>query len=141
GPAQRQSCVIMPPDFHPSVFRFRSEIPVSAGHSIARGQTFMSKTSLDKSKIKFLLLEGVHQSAVNRLSAAGYTNVEYLKTVLGADDLIDEIPDAHCVGLRSRTQLTRRVIENAPERIAAGCFCSGTNQVDLNAAQEHGVAA
>ena len=100
----------------------------------------MSKTSLDKSKIKFLLLEGVHQSAVNTLNAAGYTNIEYLKTALGEDELIERIQDAHFVGLRSRTQLTRRVFENAPKLIAAGCFCIGTNQVDLKAAQEHGVA-
>lgn len=100
----------------------------------------MSKTSLDKSKIKFLLLEGVHQSAVNTLNAAGYTNIEYLKTALGEDELVEKIQDAHFVGLRSRTQLTRRVFENAPKLIAAGCFCIGTNQVDLKAAQEHGVA-
>ena len=100
----------------------------------------MSKTSLDKSKIKFLLLEGVHQSAVDTLHASGYTNIEYLKTALEEDELIEKIQDAHFVGLRSRTQLTRRVFENAPKLIAAGCFCIGTNQVDLKAAQEHGVA-
>ncbi|WP_041521703.1 phosphoglycerate dehydrogenase [Gilvimarinus agarilyticus] len=100
----------------------------------------MGKKSLDKSKIKFLLLEGVHQSAVETLHAAGYENIEYLKTALSEDDLIEKISDAHFVGLRSRTQLTRRVFENAPKLIAAGCFCIGTNQVDLQAAQEHGVA-
>jgi D-3-phosphoglycerate dehydrogenase / 2-oxoglutarate reductase len=100
----------------------------------------MSKTSLDKSKIKFLLLEGVHQSAVNTLNQQGYTNIEYLKTALDEEALIEKIHDAHFVGLRSRTQLTRRVFENAPKLIAAGCFCIGTNQVDLKAAQEHGVA-
>jgi D-3-phosphoglycerate dehydrogenase len=100
----------------------------------------MSKTSLDKSKIKFLLLEGVHQSAVETLHKAGYTNIDYLKTALSEDELIERIRDAHFVGLRSRTQLTRRVFENAHKLIAAGCFCIGTNQVDLQAAQEHGVA-
>lgn len=100
----------------------------------------MSKTSLDKGKIKFLLLEGVHPSAVETLNQAGYTNVEYLKTALPEDELIERIQDAHFVGLRSRTRLTRRVFENAPKLIAAGCFCIGTNQVDLQAAQEHGVA-
>jgi D-3-phosphoglycerate dehydrogenase len=100
----------------------------------------MSKTSLDKSKIKFLLLEGVHQSAVDTLHDAGYTNIDYLKTALNEDELIERIQDAHFVGLRSRTQLTRRVFEHAPKLIAAGCFCIGTNQVDLKAAQEHGVA-
>jgi D-3-phosphoglycerate dehydrogenase len=100
----------------------------------------MSKTSLDKSKIRFLLLEGVHQSAVNTLEAAGYTNVEYLKTSLPEEELIEKIKTAHFVGIRSRTQLTRRVFENAPKLIAVGCFCIGTNQVDLAAAQEHGIA-
>lgn len=82
----------------------------------------MSKTSLDKSKIKFLLLEGVHQSAVDTLHEQGYSNIEYLKTALGEDELIAKIQDAHFVGLRSRTQLTRRVLEHAPKLIAAGCF-------------------
>lgn len=100
----------------------------------------MSKNSLDKSKIKFVLLEGVHTSAVRTLEAAGYTNIDYLKTALTEDELIERLKDAHFVGLRSRTQLTRRVFENAPKLIAAGCFCIGTNQVDLQAAQEHGVA-
>ncbi|WP_019601293.1 phosphoglycerate dehydrogenase [Teredinibacter turnerae] len=99
-----------------------------------------AQTSLDKAKIKFLLLEGVHQSAVESLNRAGYTNVDYVKTALAEDELIERIKDAHFVGLRSRTQLTRRVIEHAPKLVAAGCFCIGTNQVDLDAAQEHGVA-
>jgi len=100
----------------------------------------MSKKSLDKSKIKFLLLEGIHHSAIDTLNADGYTNIEHLSTALHEDDLIERIKDAHFVGLRSRTQLTRHVFENAPKLIAAGCFCIGTNQVDLDAAQEHGVA-
>ena len=97
------------------------------------------KTSLNKDKIKFLLLEGVHQSAVDTLKNAGYTNIEYLKTALSGDELKEKIKDAHFVGLRSRTQLTREIFEAAPKLIAAGCFCIGTNQVDLKAAQEHGV--
>ncbi len=99
-----------------------------------------ARISLDKDKIKFVLLEGVHQSAVDSLAAAGYTNVDYLKTALPEDELIERLQDAHFVGLRSRTRLTRRVFEKAPKLIAAGCFCIGTNQVDLVAAQEHGVA-
>lgn len=99
----------------------------------------MSKISLDKSKIKFLLLEGVHQSAIDTLNEQGYTNIEYLKTALNEDELIEKMQDVHFIGIRSRTKLTRRVFENAPKLIAAGCFCIGTNQVDLQAAQEHGV--
>ncbi|CAM3479340.1 phosphoglycerate dehydrogenase [Parendozoicomonas haliclonae] len=100
----------------------------------------MATTSLDKSKIRFLLLEGVHQSAVASLQAAGYTNIEYLKTSLPDEELKQKIADAHFVGIRSRTQLTREVFEAAEKLIAVGCFCIGTNQVDLEAATEHGVA-
>lgn len=100
----------------------------------------MNKTSLQKDKIKFVLLEGVHESAVETLQAAGYTNIDYIKTALSGDELIDRIKDAHFVGLRSRTQLTREVFAQAPKLVAVGCFCIGTNQVDLQAAQEHGVA-
>ena len=97
-------------------------------------------TSLEKDKIKFVLLEGVHQSAVDALKDAGYSNIDYLKTALAEDELIARIEDAHFVGLRSRTQLTRKVLENASKLVAVGCFCIGTNQVDLQAAQELGIA-
>lgn len=100
----------------------------------------MAKVSLDKSKIKFLLLEGLHQSAVDKLTEAGYTNIEYHKTALPEEQLLERIKDAHFVGLRSRTQLTREVFEAASKLIGVGCFCIGTNQVDLATAQEHGVA-
>jgi D-3-phosphoglycerate dehydrogenase / 2-oxoglutarate reductase len=99
----------------------------------------LTKTSLDKSKIKFVLLEGVHPSAVQTLQNAGYSNIDYLKGALAEEELIARIQDAHFVGIRSRTQLTRRVFEAADKLIAVGCFCIGTNQVDLAAAQEHGV--
>lgn len=99
----------------------------------------MSKTSLDKSKIRFLLLEGVHQSAVDSLEAAGYTNIEYHKKALPDAELKESIKDAHFVGIRSRSQLTREVFECADKLIAVGCFCIGTNQVDLQAATEKGV--
>lgn len=100
----------------------------------------MATTSLDKAKIRFLLLEGVHQSAVETLNKAGYTNIEYLKTSLSQEDLIDKIKDAHFVGIRSRTQLTEEVFAAAEKLIGVGCFCIGTNQVDLEAATRHGVA-
>jgi len=100
----------------------------------------MAQTSLDKSKIKFLLLEGVHQSALDTLHAAGYTNIEYLKTSLPNEELKERIKDAHFVGIRSRTQLTEEVFDAAEKLIAVGCFCIGTNQVDLKAATKRGIA-
>ncbi len=100
----------------------------------------MAITSLDKSKIKFLLLEGVHQTAVDTLKAAGYTNIEYHASSLPDEQLKEAIADAHFVGIRSRTQLTQDVFAHAPKLIAVGCFCIGTNQVDLDAARELGIA-
>lgn len=100
----------------------------------------MSKTSLDKSKIRFLLLEGVHQNAIDTLNAAGYTNIEYITGALPEAELKEKIADAHFVGIRSRTQLTEDVFECAQKLVAVGCFCIGTNQVDLNAARERGIA-
>ncbi|MGO1461416.1 MAG: phosphoglycerate dehydrogenase [Marinobacter sp.] len=97
-------------------------------------------TSLEKSKIRILLLEGVHQSALDTLNAAGYTNIEYLSHSLTEEDLIEKIADAHFVGLRSRTQLTEKVFEGAKKLVAVGCFCIGTNQVDLQAATRRGIA-
>lgn len=99
----------------------------------------IAKTSLEKDKIKFVLFEGVHQSAVDSLEHSGYTNVDYIHTAMTGDELKEKVKDAHFIGLRSRTQLTREVFEAAPKLIAVGCFCIGTNQVDLKAAQEHGV--
>ncbi|MGF2733553.1 D-3-phosphoglycerate dehydrogenase [Marinobacter pelagius] len=100
----------------------------------------MSNTSLEKSKIRILLLEGVHQSAIDTLNAAGYTNIEYLTHSLGEEELIEKIADAHFIGIRSRTQLTEKVFEAAQKLVAVGCFCIGTNQVDLKAATRRGIA-
>ena len=101
--------------------------------------TTENKVSLGKDKIKFLLLEGVHQSALDTLKAAGYTNIVYHKKALDADELKAAIKDAHFVGLRSRTHLTADVLAHAERLIAIGCFCIGTNQVDLKAAKERGI--
>ncbi|OUS26495.1 D-3-phosphoglycerate dehydrogenase [Gammaproteobacteria bacterium 45_16_T64] len=99
----------------------------------------MSKISLDKSKIRVLLLEGVHQSAVDNFERNGYSNIEYLKTSLPEEELKEKIADAHFVGIRSRTQLTKEVFDAAEKLIAVGCFCIGTNQVDLDAALTKGI--
>ena len=97
-------------------------------------------TSLDKSKIKILLLEGVHQSALDTLKAQGYTNIEYLTGSLPEEELIERVKDVHFIGLRSRTQLTAEVFDAARKLVAVGCFCIGTNQVNLQAATMRGVA-
>lgn len=99
----------------------------------------MAKVSLEKDKIKFLLLEGVHPKAVDLLRSAGYSNIEYYKGALDTAALKEAIRDAHFVGLRSRTQLTSEVIAAAEKLVAIGCFCIGTNQVDLVAAQKRGI--
>ena len=95
--------------------------------------------SLPKDKIRFLLLEGVHQNAIEVLHAAGYHNIDYRKTALDEDALIEAIKDVHFVGLRSRTQITGKVLNAANKLIAIGCFCIGTNQVDLAGALERGI--
>jgi D-3-phosphoglycerate dehydrogenase len=100
----------------------------------------MAQQSLEKSKIKFLLLEGVHPSAIETLRQAGYDNLEVHKKALPPEELKAAIANAHFVGIRSRTQLTEDVLESANKLVAIGCFCIGTNQVDLEAATRRGIA-
>ena len=99
----------------------------------------MAQESLEKSKIRILLLEGVHPSAVETLKGAGYHNIESHQKALPPEDLKVAIADAHFVGIRSRTQLTAEIFESAKKLVAVGCFCIGTNQVDLEAATRKGV--
>jgi D-3-phosphoglycerate dehydrogenase len=99
----------------------------------------MTKTSLDKSKIRILLLEGIHQSAVKAFRNDGYSDIEYHEKSLPEAQLVESISEAYFVGIRSNTHLTARIFENAPRLTGVGCFCIGTNQVDLTAAQLRGV--
>ena len=99
----------------------------------------MGRYSLDTSKIKVLLLEGVHPSAVTQFNGAGYYEVEYLKGALDEDELLAKIKDVHFLGIRSRTHLTEKVFAEARKLVAVGCFCIGTNQVDLLAAESRGI--
>jgi D-3-phosphoglycerate dehydrogenase len=99
----------------------------------------VEKLSFSKDKIHVLLLEGVHDLAVEALVRQGYVNVERIKGALDEDDLIEKIRDVHIVGIRSRTKLTKKVFAAAEKLVCAGCFCIGTNQVDLEAARQAGV--
>lgn len=99
----------------------------------------LKNVSLPKSKIKVLLLEGLHQNAIDNFTKAGYTNIESLKTSLSPDALKAKIAKAHIIGIRSRTQLSEDVLNCAEKLIAIGCFCIGTNQVDKHAALKNGV--
>ena len=95
--------------------------------------------SLPKDKIRILLLEGVNESAVDLLRKNGYHNITSLKGALEGEDLKQALQGVHLLGIRSRTQITNEVLEAANKLIAIGCFCIGTNQVDLNAARNLGI--
>ena len=99
----------------------------------------MQSTSLDKSKIKFLLLEGIHESAIRTLENRGYKNIEAVKGAISEQELLKKVANVHFIGIRSRTQLTEKVFSAAEKLLAVGCFCIGTNQVDLGAALIKGV--
>jgi D-3-phosphoglycerate dehydrogenase len=97
------------------------------------------RLSVPKERLKFVLLEGIHASAVEALVQDGYTNVVTAPKALTGDALIEMISDAHFLGIRSRTQLTAAVLEKAPKLTAIGAFCIGTNQIDLATAMRRGV--
>lgn len=99
----------------------------------------MAATSFPKQDIKVLLLEGVSRSALAVFEAAGYSNVEYHEKSLPEDQLRKRIADAHIVGIRSRSNLTAGVFAEAKRLMAVGCFCIGTNQVDLDNAEALGI--
>ena len=96
-------------------------------------------TSFDKSKLKILLLEGIHPSAERIFRDAGYQNVETVKTALTGEELKSRLDGVHFLGIRSRTTLTREIFEASEKLVGVGCYCIGTNQVDLTAATEHGI--
>ncbi|MBO6521381.1 MAG: phosphoglycerate dehydrogenase [Rhodospirillales bacterium] len=101
--------------------------------------TAIQNPSLSKDKIKVLLLEGISDSAVETFRKAGYDNIERVSTALDGDALIEALQDTRILGIRSRTQITRDVLDATDRLVAVGCFSVGTNQIDLNAAQRRGV--
>ena len=99
----------------------------------------MNAMSLSKDKIKVLFLEDIHQNGVSYFKKHGYDNIVTFKKALDPDDLKREIRDAHIIGIRSRTKLTEDIFKSAEKLMAVGCFCIGTNQVDLDAALKRGI--
>ena len=97
------------------------------------------KTSYPKEKIRILFLENISDAAVKNFRGHEYSNVEKITKALTEDDLIKEIKDVHILGIRSKTQITKRVLDAAKKLQAIGCFCIGVNQVDLKAATKNGV--
>jgi len=96
-------------------------------------------TSYPKSRIKILLLEGINPSAINEFKKSDYTNIHIEDKALSEDELAERIRDVHILGIRSKTNITGKIIANAEKLIGIGCFCIGTDQVDLDAATEAGI--
>lgn len=122
----------------------RDRVLSVADHVVASLDEFLYHNKLDRSQsyptslLKVLLLENVHPSAVKAFEKDGF-QVEFLKGALDEDELCEKIKDVAIIGIRSKTQITRRVLENANRLMAIGAFCIGTNQIDLEAATEKGI--
>jgi len=99
----------------------------------------MRSFSLDKSKIKVLLLEGIHENASNFFRENGYTDIEYLSCALSGAELEQKLHNTHIIGIRSRTELRKDMLIRTPKLFAVGCFSIGTNQVDIQDAKMLGI--
>lgn len=97
------------------------------------------RTSYPKEKIRILFLENISEEAVKYFKSHGYTNVEKLNKSLSEEELIKEIKDVHILGIRSKTRITKNVLEAAKKLQVIGCFCAGVNQVDLREATKKGI--
>ncbi len=97
-------------------------------------------TSYPKEKIKILFLENISDKAVQKFKEYGYTNVTKLGGALNEDELIKAVKDVHILGIRSKTQITKKVLDNASKLQAIGCFCIGVNQVNLKEATKQGIS-
>lgn len=98
-----------------------------------------NKTSYPKDKIKILMLENISEAAIKVFKDAGYTDIKKINGALSEEQLINEIKHVHMVGIRSKTQITEKVLQHAEKLQAIGCFCIGTNQVNLYAARKKGI--
>ena len=97
------------------------------------------KTSYPKEKINILLLENISEAAVQNFKRAGYAGVKKLTGAVSEQQLIDAISQVHLLGIRSKTQVTKNILDAAKKLQAIGCFCIGVNQVDLKSARQNGV--
>jgi D-3-phosphoglycerate dehydrogenase len=98
-----------------------------------------SATSYPKERIRVVLLEDIHPGAARAFRKAGYTNIVRLKRTATGEELARILREAHILGIRSKTQLTDRVLDAADKLLAVGAFCIGTNQVNLELATERGI--
>jgi D-3-phosphoglycerate dehydrogenase len=98
-----------------------------------------NKTSYPKDKIKILMLENISDAAIKVFKDAGYADIKKISGALSEEQLINEIKQVHMVGIRSKTQITEKVLQHAEKLQAIGCFCIGTNQVNLHAARKKGI--
>lgn len=101
--------------------------------------TTANLTSYPKEKIRILFLENISETAVKYFRHHGYTKIEKISKALTEEELIHEIKDVHILGIRSKTQVTKNVLNAARKLQAIGCFCIGVNQVDLKEATKKGV--
>ncbi|HEX2628986.1 MAG TPA: phosphoglycerate dehydrogenase [Chitinophagaceae bacterium] len=99
----------------------------------------VKQTSYPKEKIRILFLENISDTAVKNFRQQGYVQVEKISKALTEEELIEEIKDVHILGIRSKTQITKNILDAAKKLQAIGCFCIGVNQVDLKAATRNGV--
>ena len=106
---------------------------------ILHAEGFAGRFSYPRGRMKVLLLENAHPKAAERLRAEGY-QVETLKGAMDEAALIERIKGVHVLGIRSKTEVTAKVLAAADRLLAVGAFCIGTNQIDLKAASDHGIA-
>jgi D-3-phosphoglycerate dehydrogenase len=97
-------------------------------------------TSFPKDKIKVLFLENISDKAVQYFKQQGYADVKKVAGSLSEEELIKVIKDVHILGIRSKTFISKKVLDSAKKLQAIGCFCIGVNQVDLKACKQKGIA-
>ncbi len=118
----------------------RADAEARSLDEVLHAEGVAGRWSYPRSRIRMLLLENVHPAAVERLTEEGYS-VETVKGALDEDDLIARIKGVHVLGVRSKTEVSARVLDAADRLLAVAAFCIGTNQIDLKAAADRGVAA